>query len=145
MRQRCNYSGHKSYVDYGARGIKVCTRWDSFENFLADMGLRPEGKTIGRIDNQKGYGPDNCRWETMIEQQRNRRSNVLLTAFGRTQTLIEWAEEFDLGHDTLGYRIRKRGMSLEDALLEPLKPMKSSRRNKKVEPVSVVNGKTLKT
>lgn len=144
MRQRCNYSGHKSYVDYGARGIKVCARWDDFSNFVADMGLRPPGMTLGRIDNEVGYGPDNCRWETMKEQQRNRRSNVFLTAFGRTQTLIEWAEEFDMGADTLAYRLRERSMPLEDALLEPIKPMKSSRRNKR-EGTRNVNGKTLKT
>jgi hypothetical protein len=74
MRKRCNNPNHKAYRLYGARGIKIDPRWDSFETFFEDMGPKPSPKySLEREDNDKGYGPGNCQWATRLEQARNRR------------------------------------------------------------------------
>ncbi len=80
MLQRCSNPNRDNYPDYGGRGISVCQRWQVFENFLADMGQRPEGTTLGRIDNNGDYEPTNCRWETMKEQAANRRPRAAVQA-----------------------------------------------------------------
>lgn len=76
MINRCFQPSQPSYQYYGARGITVCERWRSYENFLADMGERPEGMTLDRIDNDLGYEPSNCRWATATEQSRNQRRHA---------------------------------------------------------------------
>ncbi|MET7347444.1 hypothetical protein [Streptomyces mirabilis] len=73
MIQRCTNPRCKDYADYGGRGITVCQRWRTFENFLADMGVKPEGRSIDRIDNDGSYEPGNCRWATLSEQNSNQR------------------------------------------------------------------------
>lgn len=70
---RCLVKTATGYERYGGRGIKICKRWESFKNFLADMGERPKGKTLDRKENGKGYSPRNCRWATPKQQARNRR------------------------------------------------------------------------
>ena len=102
---RCHDPEHKDYYLYGARGIEVCQRWrDSLKAFLEDMGERPEKTTLDRVDNSKGYSKDNCRWISQAENNRNKRSNIWITADGRTQILTDWARE--LGCDVSNLRKR---------------------------------------
>jgi len=93
MKGRCLTKSHIEYPRYGGRGISICERWLSFENFLADMGERPEKCSIERIDNNGNYEPTNCRWATDKEQARNRRNSRLLTIDGVTKTVVEWSEQ----------------------------------------------------
>lgn len=107
MRVRCENIQAKGYAAYGGRGIEVCARWkDAFENFLEDMGPKPtKSHTIDRIDNDKGYSPDNCKWATKSEQANNRRSNINITAFGKTHTVAEWAELSGIHRMTIYQRL----------------------------------------
>src|SRR5260221_13539157 len=92
MRERCRNPKHVSYLRYGGIGVTICKRWDSFENFAADMGPKPVGTSIDRYPNNKGnYELGNCRWATLIEQNNNRRNNKLITYQGKTQTVAQWA------------------------------------------------------
>lgn len=120
MRQRCEDPNSTAYHKYGAKGILVCERWKKFENFYADMGEPPTAKhTLDRIDFRGNYEPGNCRWATQLEQQNNRSSNRLLTAFGRTQTLQQWVRETGMSHKTITCRIDRNGWSAEKALSVP--------------------------
>jgi len=106
MRSRCNCLKSKSYKDYGARGIAVCRRWDKFKNFYADMGKRPEGLTIERIANNKGYSPDNCKWISRKENNRNKRSNITIRYAGKSQCITAWGEELGISKGTLYQRLK---------------------------------------
>lgn len=115
MRRRCLNPSRVAYPDYGGRGIKVCDRWLKFENFLEDMGERPEGLTLERKDNDGPYSKDNCRWATPLEQCQNRRNTVLLSYEGKTQSMAAWAREVGLKRGTLFWRL-KQGWPVEQAL-----------------------------
>lgn len=116
MIQRCTNPNHKSYKRYGDRGIEVCPAWrNEFLAFYKDMGERPAGMTLERIDNDKGYEPGNCRWASPLEQANNRRNNISLTVGGVTDTLANWSRKTGIGQKTIMYRI-KNGWSDEQAL-----------------------------
>lgn len=106
MRQRCNDKNHISYHNYGAKGIKVCSKWDSFSAFLNDMGERPfKGMSIERIDSNKDYSPENCKWATRVEQNRNKKNNMCLTYNGVTKPIIEWESIINIKYTTIRKRI----------------------------------------
>lgn len=104
------------YARYGGAGIGVCKSWQTFEGFMADMGEAPDGLTLERIDNSKGYEPNNCKWTTYAEQNRNKSSTKKLTLNGRTQIAADWAAELGLTDSQIYKRIR-RGWSDEEVLL----------------------------
>lgn len=117
MHQRCENPKAEGYENYGGRGIKVDERWDNFPNFYEDMGDIPSDKhTLDRIDVGKGYSKDNCKWSTWKEQHNNRRDNHRIEAFGRVQTLHQWAEEYNLPVSTLKNRIYRAKLPPEEAL-----------------------------
>jgi hypothetical protein len=115
MKKRCFDKSNKDYPSYGGRGISVCALWLNFENFIKDMGERPEGYSIDRIDNSKGYEPGNCRWATSLQQNRNRRNNKIITLNGIGKTQSEWAADIGISDATIHKRL-KRGWSISDAL-----------------------------
>lgn len=123
MIARCHRTTATDYARYGGRGITVCDRWrTSYENFVADMGDVPDGYSIDRIDSNKGYYPENCRWIPLGEQARNRRNNTMLTYQGQTRCMSEWAELLNLDKTTIRYRL-KQGWSVEKALSTPPKKL----------------------
>lgn len=105
MHRRCYSENDEKYPIYGARGIRVCERWHSLENFLEDMSPRPEGTTLDRKDVNGDYSPDNCRWATAKQQANNTRTNRQVTLRGETHTLMEWAEKLGMGWATLRARL----------------------------------------
>ena len=107
MKQRCLNKNIPNYKYYGARGITICDRWLTFKNFLEDMGDRPEGMTLERKDNDKGYTPDNCKWATPKEQNRNSRHNRMIEHQGQVKCLSEWAEKLGISYDTLWSRLKR--------------------------------------
>jgi hypothetical protein len=119
MRSRCNTPTDTDYPDYGGRGIRVCERWNDFAAFYADMGDRPRGMSIDRIDVNDDYAPDNCRWATAKEQANNKRSNHRIEFQGETKTLQQWCDELGIEQSKVRYRLRvgmpvARAFSLED-------------------------------
>lgn len=104
MRARC--SGQISPENYAARGIGVCDRWLSFENFLADMGEAPEGHSLERRDNDGNYEPGNCKWATLAEQARNRRNNVFVEHNGKSMCVADWCTAYGLYPATFHRRLK---------------------------------------
>lgn len=116
MLGRCRNPSLPNFSDYGGRGINICERWEKFENFLADMGFAPTIKhSLDRIDNDGDYKPENCRWATIKEQNRNRRDTRLLTHQGKKMCIVDWANELGISESTIRGRLR-RGCSVEEAL-----------------------------
>lgn len=119
IKTRCHKVGGRDYNAYGGRGIFVCDRWlNNFPAFLADMGERPSGMSLDRIDNDGPYSPDNCRWATQWQQNRNKHNTRRITFGGETLCITDWAARQGLCLPTLGKRLRK-GWSLERALFTP--------------------------
>ncbi len=122
IRERTNRINHPYYKDYGGRGIFICEEWKEnyllFKEWAMSNGYN-ENLTIDRIDNDKGYEPDNCRWVTAKTQQNNKRSNKNMTYNGVTKTLSEWAEHTGISKTALKQRLNKLGWSLEKALTTP--------------------------
>lgn len=117
MVKRCHDTKDPKYPLYGARGVVVCEAWvGNFPAFAHDMGPRPGvGYTLERIDNEKGYSPENCKWATRTEQNRNRRSNVRLTLGQETLTIAEWSARTGLAWSTIKNR-KRQGLNDQDAL-----------------------------
>lgn len=115
MRKRCNDPNDRRYVDYGGRGIKVCSEWDnSYEAYREwalsngyDESLPWTKCSIDRIDNDKGYSPDNCRWVDVKQQANNKRNNIRIEHNGVTKTVAEWGEELGIKPQTIWARYRK--------------------------------------
>lgn len=126
MRQRCNNPKSKAFKHYGGRGIKVCERWNTFKNFMADMGPRPGNMELERKNNDAGYSPENCIWADTRTQQRNKRDLHYITFNGQTKILTDWALDFGIARQTLYNRL-KRGWPMEQALTNPLQAVKGEK------------------
>jgi len=124
MHQRCSNNKHKDFAYYGGRGIKVCERWLTFENFLDDMGERPEGMSLDRIDVDGDYCPENCRWADRVAQARNTRANHFVTYNGNMITVAQFAEVLGVNYHTLHTWVKRRGMSPEECVARAEKRMK---------------------
>jgi hypothetical protein len=122
MKRRCNDPKYGSYAHYGEKGITYCDKWESFEGFLEDMGIPEENKSLDRIDNNKGYFKENCRWATSEEQNSNRSTVKLYIHNGKEYHLHElwklYLKDKGLNKSTLYSRI-KNGWSLEKSLFTP--------------------------
>lgn len=117
MIQRCTNEREPSFRNYGARGIRVCDRWRSFDNFIADMGARPSGShSLDRIDVNGDYEPRNCRWATARQQKQNTRQARYVTAFGATMSITEWSRAHGVDRGTITSRLRL-GWSAERAVM----------------------------
>lgn len=106
MRARCRNPNDSDYKDYGGRGISVCDRWEDFENFYADMGDRPNGMTLDRIEVNGNYEPSNCRWAPHKVQANNKRSNHLIELNGETRTLQAWCDKLGIEPSKVRYRLK---------------------------------------
>ena len=115
MRNRCDYACSGNYSRYGAVGVTYVSDWKSYDKFLEDVGERPEGMTLDRIDSSKGYSKENCRWATPSQQQSNRKNCMHLTYNGITKTAAEWASDLNLTKGAVWNRI-KLGWPVEKAV-----------------------------
>jgi transcriptional regulator with GAF, ATPase, and Fis domain len=114
MRSRCNDPGNTSYRNYGARGIKVCERYDSYENFLADKGKKPPGRELDRIDLDGDYTPENTRW--IPAHSGFKRNSIIVNLEGRAVKLTEAAKELGLDYFALYNLMHRKGLSFQKAV-----------------------------
>lgn len=128
MVQRCTNPNRRYYHRYGGRGITVCDRWLDFRNFLTDMGVKPEGTSLDRIDNDGNYTPENCRWVNQTTQMCNRTNTLWLEIDGIRKPLSEWCSTGTVSPYVVRKRL-KRGWSSKDAVYLPLKCATDSRRS----------------
>ena len=117
MKERCQNPNNNHWHIYGAKGIIVCEKWQTFDGFFQDMGLKPKGLSLDRIDSNGNYEPGNCRWATPSQQSRNTERNIWIEWQGRRQTFKDWATELGLYERGLAYRIERWG--LEKAMTTP--------------------------
>ena len=118
MKQRCLNKNRQNYKFYGEKGISICDRWlNSFNNFLKDMGNRPENMSLDRIDSSKSYSKENCRWATTKEQANNRINKKLITFEGITLNTENWAKKIGISKASLKMRLH-RNWPLKKALKE---------------------------
>lgn len=121
MLSRCRNPNHRQFKDYGGRGISVCQEWqDSFETFERDMGIRPDGMMLDRVENDGSYCRDNCRWATRKEQNSNRRNCIYVSDGAETVTLREYCRRHGLTYRPIVKRIQDRGWPIHAALSIPL-------------------------
>lgn len=119
MIKRCTLPDYHGYHRYGGRGITVCDRWlESLDNFIEDMGIRPTGMSLDRVDNNSGYCKENCRWASMSEQARNRSNTTLYERHGITLCFKDWCDRYEICSATVIGRL-KRGWDLDRALMAP--------------------------
>ena len=134
MKQRCTNPKNKAYANYGGRGIEVCDRWMSFENFYEDMGCRPYKASLDRKNNSLGYSPENCRWATSKQQANNTRSNRWFVVEGQRMTLTDISAQYGVSVQTLSWRMYKMGMSATEAATT--KPLRTRKNRQKLQEVT---------
>ncbi len=121
MNRRCHNPRDKEFHNYGGRGIAVCPEWRKFENFLRDMGEKPTGLSLDRVDVNGHYCRSNCRWATIRQQARNTRVNRLITFRGETRCLADWGEVLGVNPQSLSSRLNFCGWSEEKTLSTPIR------------------------
>ncbi len=126
MLRRCLNKNNPAYKNYGGRGIVVCKRWLEFKNFYKDMGRRPNGMSLDRIDNNKGYSKENCRWASRSEQNNNNRRNRLITYDGITLNIAQWARKSKISRQTLYDRLFKLKWDFRQAITSNFKERRKS-------------------
>lgn len=121
MVRRCTNSSDPAYPNYGGRGIRVCDRWLDYNNFVADMGEKPDGLSLEREDNNKGYEPGNCVWATRHKQSRNTRQNRYVIHNGEPTILFDALKAKGMSPATFYWRIYNKNMSYQEAFDTPVR------------------------